>query len=443
MSKIGLITKREYISRVQKKSFIIMTILGPILMAAMFIVPIWLATQKDNETKSVAIIDNSGRFKTAIESTEYLKISFMDSTITLDEMKTIAKESELYAVLFIPKDIDNDKVTLYSYKQPSVDVTGYLTKNLENEIELQNLKAQNIDITILENAKKDVNIDVYKWTEDGQTEKSSTEIVMAIGFIAAFLIYMFIFMYGAQVMRGVMEEKNNRIVEVIISSVKPFQLMMGKIIGIALVALTQFVAWIVFTAAIVMVVSPMIVPENIVNQNTEIVQNISGNQDVISGAANGELGDIMSVLGNLNYGLLLFCFLFYFLAGYLLYSSLFAAIGGAVDNEADTQQFMLPLTIPLILALVMAQAIILNPDGPIAFWFSIIPFTSPVIMLIRVAFGVPEAVSYWELALSMILLVLTFIGTTWVAAKIYRTGILMYGKKVTYKELWKWLRYKS
>jgi len=443
MSKIGLITKREYITRVQKKSFIIITILGPILMAAMFIVPIWVATQKDNEIKSIAIIDNSGKFKTAIEETEYLKINFLDSLTTVEDAKAIAKEVEFYAVLFIPKDFDNEKFTLYSFKQPSVDVTSFLTKNLESEIEKQNLIAQNIDLEVLESAKKDIKIDVYKWTKDGETEKSSTEIIMAIGFIAAILIYMFIFMYGAQVMRGVMEEKNNRIVEVIISSVKPFQLMMGKIIGIALVAITQFVIWIVFTAALVMLIQPLIMPDELITQNTEVVQNISGNQNVLTNASESGISDVMSVLRNLNYGLLIFCFIFYFLGGYLLYSSLFAAIGGAVDNEADTQQFMLPLTIPLILAIVMAQAIIMNPDGQIAFWFSIIPFTSPVIMLIRVAYGIPEAVTYWELALSMILLILTFIGTTWVAAKIYRTGILMYGKKITYKELWKWLRYKN
>jgi ABC-2 type transport system permease protein len=443
MSKIGLITKREYISRVKKKSFIIITILGPILMAGMFIVPIWLATQKDNDEKTIAIIDNSGKFKTSIDETEYLKINFLDSLINPDDVKIIAKEADYYAVLFIPENIENEKITLYSYKQPSVDVTGYLKKSLESEIERQNLEAQNIDLKILEAAKRDVEIDVYKWTEKGEAEKSSTEIVMAIGFIAAILIYMFIFMYGAQVMRGVMEEKTSRIVEVIISSVKPFQLMMGKIMGIALVALTQFIVWIVFTAAIIMVVQPLIIPADMMKQNMEITQNLSTNQTVTTMTGNSELSDIMSALGNLNYGLLIFCFLFYFLGGYLLYSSLFAAIGGAVDNEADTQQFMLPLTIPLILAFVMAQAIIVNPDGQVAFWFSIIPFTSPVIMLIRVAFGVPEAVTYWELALSMILLVLTFLGTTWIAAKIYRTGILMYGKKVTYKELWKWLRYKS
>jgi len=441
MNKIALITKREYTTRVRKKSFIIMTILGPILMAAMVIVPTWLATQKDNTEKIVAVIDNTDSFKNVLEQTATLKFEFIKD-LNLEQLKTVAKESDYYAVLSIPKDVRNEKITLYSYKQPSVDVSSYITKTIENEIERQNLEKLNINTQTLDSAKAKINLELYKWSESGETEKSSTELIMIVGLIAAFMIYMFVFMYGAQVMRGVIEEKTSRVVEIIISSVKPFQLMMGKILGIALVALTQFVAWIVFTAAIVMLVQPLLVSKDL-NNKQEIVQNISTPNQISQIPGDDKISNILAVIQNLDFGMLIFCFLFYFIGGYLLYASLFAAIGGAVDNETDTQQFMLPLTIPLILAITLAQTIIQNPDGALSFWFSIIPLTSPVIMMIRVAFGVPDAVPYWQLILSMVLLVLTFIATTWLAGKIYRTGILMYGKKITYKELWKWLKYKN
>ena len=271
---------------------------------------------------------------------------------------------------------------------------------------------------------------------------------MIIGYLSGFLIYLFIFMFGAQVMRGVIEEKTSRIIEVIISSVKPFQLMMGKIIGIAFVGLTQFLLWVILTIMIVTGVKSAVFPEKDASQikaQTELIstagsmQNIQGIDAVDAEQSMSEIENIFGSIENINFGIILGSFLFFFIGGYLLYAALFAAIGSAVDSEADTQQFMLPITIPLILSIIVMMNAIQTPDSPIAFWFSIIPFTSPVIMMVRIPFGVP----YWQLFLSMGLLIITFIGATWVAAKIYRTGILMYGKKTTYKELWKWLRYKS
>lgn len=442
-----LITKREYITRVKKKSFIIMTILGPILMAALLIVPSWLALQKDNTEKNIIVIDSSSHYKDILHSTEAIKFQFI-SNMDIEQAKTLAKDEKYYAVVSIPSEIVENKITIYSYKQPSIEVSTYIEQIIENEIEYQNLKKQNIDIQTLEAAKVDIKVDIYKWTKDGETEKSSTGVVMIIGFITAFLIYTFVFMYGAQVMRGVIEEKTSRVVEIIISSVKPFQLMMGKILGIALVALTQFVAWIIFTTLILIVVQPLVMNQNLNGQ--EITYNINDTNYNLNNAnqikqlgESANLSDMFLVISNIDFGMLIVCFLFYFLAGYLMYAALFAAIGGAVDNETDTQQFMIPLTVPLIVALMLSQTIIQNPDGSIAFWFSIIPLTSPVVMMIRIAFGVPDVVPYWELFLSMFLLVVTFIFTTWLAGKIYRTGILMYGKKVTYKELWKWIRYKN
>ena len=265
---------------------------------------------------------------------------------------------------------------------------------------------------------------------------------MAIGIFSGILIYFFIFLFGSQVMRGVIEEKTSRIIEVIVSSVKPFQLMMGKIIGIALVGLTQLLLWVVLTFSIVSIFQVSF-SGNLPSNKTEILstnnplQQIDAEKNI--NLDNGKINEVFEAIFSIDYATIILSFIFFFLFGYLIYAALFAAIGSAVDSESDTQQFMLPITIPLIFSIVMAQVIIQNPDGPLAFWLSIIPLTSPIIMMIRIPFGVPA----FDLILSMTLLVLGFIGTTWMAGKIYRTGILMYGKKVNYKELWKWLWYKS
>ncbi|HQF29489.1 MAG TPA: ABC transporter permease, partial [Bacteroidia bacterium] len=315
---------------------------------------------------------------------------------------------------------------------------SYIEDALQKQIENEKLKSKGIDQSTLESIKTSINLKTQ--TIGGQ--KSNTELTTVVGFIGGILIYMFIFLYGAQVMRGVIEEKTNRIVEVIISSVKPFELMMGKIIGVALVGLTQFLLWIVLTMTISAGVSSVFANKM---SGAEIVKaQVHTSNVAIDGQGEEKLSkdDMMSIFENMdsiNFPLIVGCFIFYFLGGYLLYSALFAAIGAAVDNETETQQFMLPVTVPLIFSFVVAQSIITNPDSQMGFWFSIIPLTSPVVMMVRIAFGVPT----WEIALSMSLLVVGFIFTTWIAAKIYRTGILLYGKKVTYKELSKWLFYKS
>jgi ABC-2 type transport system permease protein len=273
---------------------------------------------------------------------------------------------------------------------------------------------------------------------------------MVVGYVGSIMIYMFIFLFGAQVMRGVIEEKTSRIIEVIISSVKPFQLMMGKIIGVALVGLTQFLLWIAFTFIIITAVQTAF-PQQFKKTQTKEAS-ITGKSvalpnetaptapnTITADTGNDDMNEIFEAFSSINLPVMIMAFLFYFLFGYLLYAALFAAIGAAVDNETDTQQFMLPITVPLILSLVVAQTVIQNPESPLAFWLSMIPLTSPVIMMVRIPFGVPT----WEIALSAGLLILGFLGTTWLAAKIYRTGILMYGKKSNYRELWKWIRYKG
>jgi ABC-2 type transport system permease protein len=416
MHKIWLIIKREYLVRVRKKSFIIMTILGPLLMAALIILPIYLAN--DNQEERLIAINQQERF--LLEDTEFLHFT----TIPGLEANNLSKDfsqSPYYALLYI----EGDKFTLYSSQQISLSVSNDIQRQLEQIIEINNLKEAGIDLQIIKDAKTKIEITTKLVDEDGSSTNSHSEASMGIGFISGILIYMFIFMYGTMVMRGVIEEKTSRIVEVIISSVKPFQLMMGKILGVALVGLTQFTLWILLTIIISTVAElTFLDASSVANEMSTSEQSII-------------LAQLASVTGGINLTQIFLSFIFYFLAGYLMYSSLFAAVGSAVDAEADTQQFILPITMPLILSFILIQPIMDSPDGTLAFWMSIIPFTSPVIMMVRLPFGVDS----WELLLSMGVLVSTFIATTWLAGRIYRIGILMYGKKASYKELWKWVRY--
>jgi len=421
MRKIWLIIKREYLVRVRKKAFIVMTIVGPLLMAALMIVPTYLANETQ-ELRTIAIEEDGFEFTNKIEDTDFLHF-IKTTTEEAILLKNDFSESDYYALLYI----EDDNFTLYSNQQISLSVSKTIENQLEQIIEHQKLKEAGIDLTILSEAQSTVHITTKIITENGSTTNSKAEASMGIGFICGILIYMFIFMYGTMVMRGVIEEKTSRIVEVIISSVKPFQLMMGKILGVALVGLTQFALWILLTIAIASVAELMFMDAS--SMTTELK---SSQQSIL-------LNELSNLTGGINLIQIFVSFIFYFLAGYLMYSSLFAAVGSAVDAEADTQQFVLPITIPLILAFILIQPIMENPDGPLAFWMSIIPFTSPVIMMVRLPFGVAN----WELALSMVVLILSFVLTTYLAGKIYRTGILMYGKKTSYKELWKWLSYKE
>ena len=421
MRKIWLIIKREYLVRGRKKAFIVMTIVGPLLMAALMIVPTYLANETQ-ELRTIATAEEGFEFTNQIEDTDFLHFSKIPTEEAI-VLKNNFSESNYYALLYI----EENNFTLYSDQQISLSVSKAIENQLEQIIEHQKLKAAGIDLAILSEAESTVLITTKIITEDGNTTNSQAEASIGIGFICGVLIYMFIFMYGTMVMRGVIEEKTSRIVEVIISSVKPFQLMMGKILGVALVGLTQFALWILLTIAIASVAELMFMDSSSMTTELDSTQ-----QSIL-------LSELSNLTGGINLIQIFLSFIFYFLAGYLMYSSLFAAVGSAVDAEADTQQFVLPITIPLILSFILIQPIMENPEGPLAFWMSIIPFTSPVIMMVRLPFGVAN----WELALSMAVLVLSFLLTTYFAGKIYRTGILMYGKKTSYKELWKWLTYKE
>jgi ABC-2 type transport system permease protein len=409
-------------------------------MAALFIVPVYVA-QLEGDIKTIGIIDETGLFIDAFENTDNLV--FLPIEEDLETAKQNISKNDLYAILHIPRTELSLPQTgiLFSDKQPNIVVKGYVQNVLRKEVEAMKLSASGIDPQILQSIKTKINLLTIRINKGGEEESSSTELSMAVGFISAIVIYFFIFMYGALVMRGVIEEKTNRIVEVIVSSVKPFQLMMGKIVGVAMVGLTQFALWVIFTLIIVSVFLSVFSADLTSYQSSQlesIENNISQTEAIQSDDVNESVIAILESIQSINFGVLIGAFVFFFIGGYLLYGAFFAAIGSAVDSETDTQQFMLPLTVPLILSIILAQFIMVNPDGPAAFWLSIFPLTSPVIMMIRIPFGVP----YFDLSLSIALLILGFLGATWLAAKIYRTGILMYGKKISYKELWKWIKYK-
>jgi ABC-2 type transport system permease protein len=451
MNKISVIIKREYVTRVRKKSFIIMTILAPILMATIIIVPTLIMTNQSGEFKKIAVVeDNSDLFKGVIKNTKDAEFVYLENTKVEDLKKTFEK-SGYYGILYISPELINtpNAVYLISGKQPPIGLLQHIENSLKKEIERQKLlayKIENLD-DIMKNVETNISVQTKKLDESGVEKGTSTGIAMALAYILGFLMYMLVFIFGAQVMRGVIEEKTSRVVEVIISSVKPIQLMMGKIIGIALVGLTQFLIWIFLTVAIVGVLKTSILHKtNTTEISKSMPQNLmSGNQPQVAVPTQtqemspqlAEFSKMFDSAMNQPWGLIIICFIFYFVTGYLLYASVFAAIGSAVDNETETQQFMLPVTIPIILGLMVAMGTMQNPESPLSFWCSMIPLTSPIVMMARIPFGVP----YWQIAVSMVLMLITFGAFVWMAAKVYRTGILMYGKKTSWKEMWKWLRY--
>lgn len=444
MNKTAIIIQREFLSRVKKKSFLVMTILGPILIAALIIVPV-LVTQLSDSDYSVAVVDDSSLFFDSFKDTQ--NITFTPLTTSVDDALQLMHDGRYDAVLHIPETAFTAPSTLRLFSERSVNFNAkLLIENiLRHDFESLKLGAEGIDPEILKRIETPINIQTFRIKDDGDYVSDHPAISMGLGFIAGFLIYIFIFLFGSQVLRGVLEEKTSRIVEIIVSSVRPFQLMMGKVVGVGLVGLSQFLIWVVLSFAIIGVFRTAMPDmfrftpdEQVYVTSTQILsqEEMEKQREKIQ-EHNTMAGQLLEGLAAINFPVMILSFIFYFIGGYLLYAAFFAAIGSAVDNEADTQQFMLPVTIPLLLSIIMAQMVINNPSGPVAFWLSIIPLTSPVIMMVRIPFGVP----YTEIALSMALLVLGFMFTIWLSARIYRTGILMYGKKVNYSELWKWIRH--
>jgi ABC-2 type transport system permease protein len=436
MNHLSLIIKREYLNKVRNKSFIIMTFLSPLLMVGIFSLVAYLSQLNNDKVRTISVLDESGLFLNQFESTEQLKFNIL-TNVNLSEAKKLSEEAENYGLLFIPKIESIDEIaksiTFYSEDSPSLPVMQSIESTLEETANTLKLKDAGIDAERIKELR--IFVDTKQETFRGEeTSKLGSILKLGFGGAAGYLLFMFIIIYGNMIMRSVIEEKTSRIIEVIISSVKPIQLLLGKILGTSLAGITQFLAWVVLLGVFSFAITSIfgIDPSSVQSPQQELL-----NQSV-PGGTQEIVRNVILEINNLPIANLLVMFLLFFIGGYLLYASLYAAIGAAVDSETDTQQFMLPILMPLILAIYVGFfTVIENPHGTVSQVFSFIPFTSPVVMLMRIPFGVP----IWQQILSLVILFATFIGTVWFAAKIYRVGILMYGKKPSYKEIFKWLKY--
>ncbi|MDQ3073639.1 MAG: ABC transporter permease [Bacteroidota bacterium] len=433
MNKISTIIKREYIVRVRNKTFIVLTLLAPVFYALFILVPV-VAAKLGEDKETIRVVDESGLFTGTLISDNSIAFEYGIQDIEAAK-NSLEEEDGPDMVLYVPTKVDifhPDSFILYASNNIGLTMTSQIESILADRIRDLKIAHLNLNKGLIDTLKTELTIST-RMTSDAGEHASSSGAATAASFVGGFLIYIFIFLYGGLVMRGVHEEKQNRVVEIIISSVRPFQLMMGKIIGIALVGLTQFTVWIVLSILMSVAIGVFYAPSA---EELQAAQNMAQQQGSNMGSA---LDKVNFALGTLPWGLLATMFVFFFLGGYLLYSSLFAALAAATDSQSDMYQFMFPISMPIIFSIMTIPAISENPDSALAFWMSIIPFTSPVSMMARLPFSVP----LWELVLSVALLVGGFIFTTWLAAKIYRTGILMYGKKISYKELGKWLWYKG
>ncbi|WP_299128990.1 ABC transporter permease [uncultured Winogradskyella sp.] len=439
MNHLPLIIKREYLTKVKNKSFIIMTFLSPLIMIALIAVVAYLSQLNNDKLRTISILDETGFLDGVFKNTDNTTYSDLSNMgLNLKDAITLVKKKEDYGLLHIAKvnelEAVSKNIKFYSEDSPSLTIISSLERKIEKR--LREMKLQNDGVTLeqIEASKTYVNI-AQESFEGEKTSKIDNVIKLAFGGIAGYLLFMFIIIYGNMIMRSVIEEKTSRIIEVIISSVKPVQLMLGKIVGTSLAGVTQFAIWVILGGVLMVVVSAIF---GIDLSQASTPQQELMNQAMQAEGAQAMVENVITAIGNLPMLNLVFAFIFFFIGGYLLYSSLYAAIGAAVDNETDTQQFMLPILMPLILAVYVGVfTVIEDPHGTVSTVFSFIPFTSPVVMLMRIPFGVP----LWQQGISLLLLIGTFLFAVWFAAKIYRVGILMYGKKPTYKEIFKWLKY--
>ena len=453
LRNINTIISREYMTRVRKKSFLLTTFLVPILFAAICILPSVIMFMAKDTGKHVGVVDQSGIVMPYLVDTE--DIDYTDySTQSPDSVKASFKDLGLDALVVVSAiDHENRTVSVASYssKPMSMDMKETITAKVDNAVEDYRISLYEMgDLkSIMESIESDISIATYTLDESGEEKISSSEVYMIISMLMSIIIYMFIAMFSGMVMQSVIEEKSSRVVEVLVSSVKATELMFGKIIGVACVALTQFFLWIVLTLILVGGFSAFVGFDSIMGDpaQTEQMMEMSGMASMGGVSAEemmamtqekSEMGAILTTLKEIDWLMMIVAFVIYFALGYLLYASLFAAIGSAVENEADTNQLQMPITVPLMLAFFIALYAFNAPDSPVVWWGSMIPLTSPIVMLARIPFGVPV----WELGLSVVLLVATFVACGWVSAKIYKIGILMFGKKTTFKDLWKWLRMK-
>ncbi|HBG40292.1 MAG TPA: ABC transporter permease [Porphyromonadaceae bacterium] len=435
MNKLGLVIQREYITRVRKKSFIILTLLMPVLMVLLTLMPLWLATLNDGGEKRIVVIDNTGLYAPLLKSTDTYIFQSAGESEKAGYQSKLGKE--VYAVLHITRDLNKypQAATILSEKQIPQELQSMIKRTLSEKVTQQKLDelsaSGNVDgetVAQVRNIVKegsDIPLKTMKWGGDGTVSESSTDVATIIGMVFTILIYMFILMYGNMVMQAVLEEKKSRVIEVMISSVKPVNLLVGKIIGVGLVGITQLVIWGVLATALLGGVSLFI-------SSPELASASAMEMDGM------DMQKILDTVLSINWFEVILFFLLFFIGGYVLYASIFGMFASAVDSEEDTSQFMTPVTIIIVFAFLAGFYSVGNPDGPLAFWCSLIPFTSPIVMMVRIPFGIP----LWEKLLSLVLLYGTFILISIVAAKIYRVGILMYGKKPTFAEMIKWMSYK-
>ena len=438
MKPFILVAQREITTRIRKKSFLVVTLLGPVLFVGLMLAPTLIAMNSDAEDLNLIVVDHSYVLP-GTPKVDGANLAYFDPKEVSEEqaLELVRTRDDVDGLLYVPESVNNDpeyslkNAKLYTLETAPLGIASELEGLLERFAYEGKLRHFGMDPAVVTKAKSEANVQSFELSDEG-SEASGAELKTAVGFVAGILIYMFTFLYAAQIMRGVIEEKTSRIVEVLVTTVKPAQLMLGKILGIATVGLLQFGIWISLTA----LASSAIGALGLLSPDPEQVAALSA-----AGQAAPELSGIesaFSTLDSLNLPGILGMFVFYFLSGYLFYGALFAAVGAAVDSETDTQQFMLPLTLPLVLTFILATNIMENPHGPLAVAMSMIPFSAPIAMMIRIPFGVP----WYEVAASMSLMVLGFLGTVWIAGRIYRVGILSYGKKPTYADLWKWIRMK-
>lgn len=437
MSKIWIIIQREFMTRVKKKSFILLTILMPFIFAALIMVPLMLATIEGDEQKTVMVVDKTGRYVGSLKSTP--NYAFVPTADNKDEFYT--EDSEVEAVVQITADLaKNPKaVTIYSPREVKAELLSYVETCLGEQVRREKLSAYNIPEleTIIADIQTDFHVATVKRNVEGDETSSNTYIAMTAGFIFTFLIYMFVMSYGGMVMQSVMEEKTNRIVELMVSSVKPFQLMMGKIIGVALVGFVQLAIWGVMLS-IILVVCGSVFGLSAAPAVPAVAGADAQMAAVAQQAGGGEAAEIMSAFMGLPYAELGIMFVLYFVGGYLLYASFFAAVGASINAQEDSSQFIMPVVLIMVFGLYAAMYSAENTNGPLAFWASIFPLTSPIVMMVRIPFGVP----WWEEVLSLGLLFATSMAFVWISARIYRVGILMYGKKPSLREMLKWVRWR-
>lgn len=439
MSNVLIIIQREFNERVRKKSFIITTLLMPVLMIGLMAAPALIMQFSRGEEKQIAVIDESGLVAPRLENGDELKFETTDLS-TEEARKSL---TDKFGVLYIGGDIltNPNNVKLYVNSSSSLTVENNITGQIEDILEAEKLKSYNIEnlSEILREVKTSVGMQTFRNDESQEEEAhaKSSVIATAVGFVLGMILYMFLLIYGSMVMQSVIEEKNSRVLEVMVSSVRPFELMMGKILGVASVAVVQVLIWGVLICGIGALVMPHLVPADVMASAQAMQQGIPAAASTVD--MNPEMLQALAAVTDFGYIALIFVYLLLFVfGGYLFYSAMFAAVGSAVDSIQDAQQLQTPITIPIILALLVMMSVMNDPNSQVAFWFSMIPFTSPVVMMARIPYGIPV----WEVVLSLVVLYASFGAMVWFAAKIYRVGIFMYGKKPSFKELYKWMRYK-